>query len=93
MPSLDFVLDIAENLRKQNIDYAIISIQKGGPKTKGKVHLFYQISDEESVKYAAQGFLELGKTITDLSKKYDKEKGKNDKGGSKDGPKGGKNDK
>lgn len=47
MESLDFVIDITENLEKQNIDYFLVALRKG--KNGSKADVFYRMSDEQSV--------------------------------------------
>ena len=47
MESLDFVIDLTENLEKQNIDYFLIALRKN---VKGsKADVFYRMSDEQSM--------------------------------------------
>jgi hypothetical protein len=43
MESLDFVIDIAENLKKQKIDYFIIAVRNG--KFANKVDIFQSIEN------------------------------------------------
>ena len=47
MESLDFVIDLTENLEKQNIDYFLVALRKNGKGSKADV--FYRMSDQQSV--------------------------------------------
>jgi hypothetical protein len=47
MASLDDVLDISERLDRSNIDYVILTLQKG--KTKYKSDIFIGLEDKESI--------------------------------------------
>lgn len=47
MESLDFVIDLTENLEKQNIDYFLIALRKNHKGSKADV--FYRMSDKQSV--------------------------------------------
>lgn len=71
MASLDFVTDLREKLAKQNIEYGIITIQKG--KQGNKIHIFYDIKDIESVACAAQGANDFIDILTKLTAEYEDE--------------------
>lgn len=71
MASLDFVTDLREKLAKQNIEYGIITIQKG--KQGNKIHIFYDIKDIESVACAVEGANNFIDILSDLTDKYEVE--------------------
>ena len=81
MASLDFISDMAEKLKKQDIDYGIISIQRG--KQGYKVHVFCDINDLESVNAAVEGCSTLLETLEELALKFTKDT-KKKKGGAGD---------
>jgi hypothetical protein len=53
MASLDDIYDIVEKMDKSNIEYLLITIQKG--KRNGKADVFYNLNDKNSFKVLAQG--------------------------------------
>ncbi len=71
MASLDFITDLAEKFRKQDIDYVIISLQKG---TKGnKIHVFDCIETLQSLKQIKIAMKEVNKQLKELEKKFSKD--------------------
>lgn len=78
MPSLDFVIDITEKLKKQDIDYLIITVQKG---KKSKIHLFENITDPSSISSIIDGIKSFEGVVKDilLDKKTKNKKNKDGK--------------
>lgn len=72
MESLDFVIDITENLEKQNIDYFLIALRKG--KGGSKADVFYKMSDEQSVHNMCQVLEDLHEEIDMSNNKWPKNK-------------------
>ena len=78
MASLDNAVDLTEKLVKQNIDYILITIQRGKP--ENKLHLFYSIPDKEAVECLSEGVDEAIGKLVELEEEYKKkDKKKNGK--------------
>lgn len=77
MASLDFVFDLTKKLQKQDIDFLLITVQKGGGKNADKVHVFDSISEMKSIKGVVEGI----ETSKDILTEYIKEFKKNKKNG------------
>lgn len=65
MASLDDIYDTIQKLEDSNIEYLLITIQKG--KKNGKADIFYSLKDKSSIK-----LLTLG--LTEFTKKIDEDK-------------------
>lgn len=70
MPSLDFVRDICDTLKKQRIDYYIISIQVGSKVEKYRTDIFASITDEKSLDAIENHIDELKKSISTARAKF-----------------------
>jgi len=77
MASLDFIFDLTKKLQKQDIDFLLITVQKGGAKSTDKVHVFDSISQMKSIKGVIEGI----ETSKDILTEYIKEFKKNKKNG------------
>jgi len=53
MASLDNIYDSLDQLDKSNIEYLLITIQKG--KNQGKADIFFNLKNDESLKVLAKG--------------------------------------
>lgn len=71
MASLDFVTTLTEKLSKQNIDYIIITAQRG--KQGNKIHVFYDMPDLESISCMVEGITDASDIIKDLHSEYSSE--------------------
>lgn len=61
MASLDDIYDMIQKLDDSNIEYLLITIQKG--KKNGKADVFYSLKDKNSMKILTQGLNEFTKEI------------------------------
>jgi len=68
MPSLDFVFDLTSKFKKQNIDYVIVTLQKG--KEGNKLHIFHQAEDLKSLASLQTGMKEAKKILKDLENSF-----------------------
>lgn len=70
MASLDNIYDMIQKLDESNIEYLLITIQKG--KKNGKADVFFSLKDDNSMKILINGLKAFDKEI-------DKSKGKDEK--------------
>ena len=49
MESMDFVIELTDKLKKQNIDYFLVTVRKKEKKEDQRGDLFYNFTDEDSV--------------------------------------------
>ena len=61
MASLDDIYDMTQKLENNNIEYLLITIQKG--KKNGKADVFYYLKDRESMRVLTVGLNEFTKEI------------------------------
>lgn len=61
MASLDDIYDMIQKLEDSNIEYLLITIQKG--KKNGKADIFYSLKDKNSIKLLTLGLSEFTKKI------------------------------
>jgi len=61
MASLDDIYDMIQKLDDSNIEYLLITIQKG--KKNGKADVFYSLKDKNSMKILTQGLKEFTKEV------------------------------
>lgn len=61
MPSLDDIYDMVQKLEDNNIEYLLITVQKG--KKNGKADVFYSLKDRNSMKILTTGLNEFSKEI------------------------------
>lgn len=72
MASMDDIYDLTQKLDESNIEYLLITVQKG--KKSGKADVFYNLKDRNSMKILASGLSIFDKEID----KIDKEEGENE---------------
>ena len=53
MASLDFIYDFIDKSEEQDIEYLLITLDKG--KKTGKVDVFFSLKDKQSLKMLAEG--------------------------------------
>jgi hypothetical protein len=61
MASLDDIYDMIQKLDDSNIEYLLITIQKG--KKNGKADVFFSLKDKNSMKILTKGLNEFTKEI------------------------------
>lgn len=61
MASLDDIYDMTQKLEDSNIEYLLITIQKG--KKNGKADVFYSLKDKDSMRILTMGLNEFTKEI------------------------------
>lgn len=66
MASLDDIYDMTQKLEDSNIEYLLITIQKG--KKQGKADVFYCLKDKSSMKILAQGLDSFNKEIDNIER-------------------------
>jgi hypothetical protein len=64
MASLDDIYDMIQKLEDSDIEYLLITIQKG--KKTGKADVFYSLKDKNSFRILAQGLDSFNKEIDRL---------------------------
>jgi hypothetical protein len=64
MASLDDIYDMVQKLDDSNIEYLLITIQKG--KKNGKADVFYSLKDKSSMKILTHGLNQFTKEIDKL---------------------------
>jgi hypothetical protein len=67
MASLDNIYDMLQNLEDSNIEYLLITIQKG--KKTGKADVFFSLKDKASMKILSTGLNEFNKEIDKINQK------------------------
>lgn len=53
MGSLDDIYDVTQKLEDTNVEYLLVTVQKG--KKNGKADVFYNLKDKNSLKILAKG--------------------------------------
>ena len=61
MASLDDIYDMIQKLEDNNIEYLLITVQKG--KKSGKADVFYSLKDKNSMKILTNGLNEFSKEV------------------------------
>ena len=61
MASLDDIYDMIQKLDDSNIEYLLITIQKG--KKNGKADVFFSLKDKNSMKILSKGLNEFTKEV------------------------------
>lgn len=61
MASLDDIYDMIQKLDNSNIEYLLITVQKG--KKTGKADVFYSLKDRNSMKILTEGLNQFTKEI------------------------------
>lgn len=64
MASLDDIYDMTQKLDESNIEYLLITIQKG--KKTGKADVFYSLKDKNSMKVLTEGLTQFTREIDKL---------------------------
>jgi hypothetical protein len=64
MASLDDIYDMVQKLDDSNIEYLLITIQKG--KKNGKADVFYSLKDRNSMKILTHGLNQFTKEVDRL---------------------------
>jgi hypothetical protein len=64
MASLDDIYDMIQKLEDSNIEYLLITVQKG--KKNGKADVFYSLKDKNSMKILTEGLSLFTKEIDRL---------------------------
>jgi len=67
MGSLDDVYDLTQKLESNNIEYLLITVQKG--KKQGKADVFFHLKDKASMKILATGLAAFNKEIDEIEEK------------------------
>jgi hypothetical protein len=67
MGSLDDVYDMLQKLENSNIEYLLITVQKG--KKQGKADVFFSLKDKTSMKILATGLSAFNKEINEIERK------------------------
>lgn len=71
MASLDDIYDMIQKLEDSNIEYLLITIQKG--KKNGKADVFYHLEDDNSLKVLTTGLKIFNKEMDDYKNKDNNE--------------------
>ena len=71
MGSLDDVYDLTQKLEDSNIEYLLITVQKG--KKQGKADVFFYLKDKASMKILATGLAAFDKEIDKIRKEQEEE--------------------
>jgi len=66
MASLDDIYDIIQKLEDGEIEYLLITVQKG--KKQGKADVFFSLKDRASMKILATGLAAFNKEIDNIDK-------------------------
>jgi hypothetical protein len=67
MGSLDDVYDMLQKLENSNMEYLLITVQKG--KKQGKADVFFSLKDKTSMKILATGLAAFNKEIDEIERK------------------------
>jgi hypothetical protein len=67
MGSLDDVYDLTQKLEANNIEYLLITVQKG--KKQGKADVFFHLKDKASMKILATGLAAFNKEIDEIEER------------------------
>ena len=67
MGSLDNVYDMLQKLEDSNMEYLLITVQKG--KKQGKADVFFNLKDRTSMKILATGLAAFKKEIDEIARK------------------------
>ena len=71
MASLDDIYDIIQKLEDADIEYLLITVQKG--KKQGKADVFFSLKDRASMKILATGLDAFNKEIDNIDKSEEDE--------------------
>jgi hypothetical protein len=67
MGSLDDVYDMLQKLESSDMEYLLITVQKG--KKQGKADVFFNLKDRASMKILATGLAAFNKEIDEIERK------------------------
>jgi len=67
MGSLDDVYDMLQKLESSDMEYLLITVQKG--KKQGKADVFFNLKDRASMKILATGLAAFNKEINEIERK------------------------
>ena len=71
MASLDDIYDMLQKLDDSDIEYLLITVQKG--KKNGKADVFFSLKNDDSMRILSSGLKEFNKEIDKIKKDEDKE--------------------
>ena len=71
MASLDDIYDMTQKLEESNIEYLLVTIQKG--KKNGKADVFFHLKDKSSMKILSKGLQAFNEEIDNLDKENEDE--------------------
>ena len=69
MASSDFIYDFIDKSEEQNMEYLLITLDKG--KKIGKIDVFYSLKDKNSLKMLAEGLDIFNKKIGDIDENFE----------------------
>ena len=65
MESMDFVIELTDKLKKQNIDYFLFTVRKKDKKENQRGDVFYNLTDEDSIAAVMTMMHKLGRIEKD----------------------------
>ena len=71
MASLDDIYDMLQKLDDSNIEYLLITVQKG--KKNGKADVLFSLKNDDSMRILSSGLKEFNKEIDKIKRDEDKE--------------------
>ena len=71
MGSLDDVYDMLQKLENSNIEYLLITVQKGNK--QGQADVFFSLKDKTSMKILATGLAAFNKEIDEIERKEEED--------------------
>tara|TARA_Y100000590_G_C15704707_1_gene1008140 strand:- start:1720 stop:1953 length:234 start_codon:yes stop_codon:yes gene_type:complete len=74
MESMDFVIELTDKLKKQNIDYFLFTVRKKDKKENQRGDVFYNLTDEDSIAAVMTMMHKLGRIEKDNNESTSKTK-------------------
>ena len=74
MESMDFVIELTDKLKKQNIDYFLFTVRKKDKKENQRGDVFYNLTDEDSIAAVMTMMHQLGRIEKDNNESTSKTK-------------------
>ena len=74
MESVDFVIELTDKLKKQNIDYFLFTVRKKDKKENQRGDVFYNLTDEDSIAAVMTMMHKLGRIEKDNNESTSKTK-------------------
>ena len=74
MESMDFVIELTDKLKKQNIDYFLFTVRKKDKKENQRGDVFYNLTDEDSIAAVMTMVHKLGRIEKDNNESTSKTK-------------------